>query len=556
MSHEIRTPMHGIIGFSELALDDEVSLKTRNYINKIKASAESLLQIINDILDVSKIEAGKMQLEKTPFDISEVIKLCRVIVSPKAHEKGVTLYCYAEPSIGKLLVGDPTKLRQILLNLLSNAVKFTHNGIVKLLCAITNKEGNFLTMRFEVKDSGIGMTDEQIRRVFEPFVQGDDSTKRKFGGTGLGLTITKSFIEAMGGELKVESTPGIGSKFSFELTFEMADITEDIPARKAMPTIEEKPVFDGEVLVCEDNVLNQQVISDNLSKVGLRTFVAPNGRIGVDVVEAKIKKKEKPFDLIFMDIHMPEMDGLEAARRIIKLGCETPIVALTANIMSNDKEAYIESGMKDCMPKPFVANELWACLLKFLEPVSMSSDKEKNTDEEEHHRSQIIYTFVDSNKTTLNDIRSALAQGDTKLAHRLSHTLKGSAALVGMPLLSEAAMIIEQSIVAENMEYMDEKLKTLEFELNAAIKELTPKANEYRSKIIKDGTVDRQSAVKILENLDKLLEENSFDCLNYIGDLKMISGTEPLIKQVENFNFKQAHEILLMVKRHLESQDG
>ncbi|MDR0324069.1 MAG: hypothetical protein LBI12_06460, partial [Treponema sp.] len=219
MSHEIRTPMNSILGFSELAQDDKISHKTRDYLNKIQTNAEWLLQIINDILDISKIESGKMELEQIPFDIHELFANCRTLIMPRAVEKGIILYFYAEPSIGKRPLGDPTKLRQIFINLLSNAIKFTHTGMVKLLADIKNTSNNTATIYFEVKDSGIGMTSEQINRIFDPFMQAESGTTRKFGGTGLGLPITKSMIELMGGELSVESTPGIGTKFSFTLTF-------------------------------------------------------------------------------------------------------------------------------------------------------------------------------------------------------------------------------------------------------------------------------------------------------------------------------------------------
>jgi signal transduction histidine kinase/CheY-like chemotaxis protein/HAMP domain-containing protein len=555
MSHEIRTPMHGIIGFSELALDDDISLKTRNYLSKIKTSAESLLQIINDILDVSKIEAGKLEIEKIPFDISEVFKLCRVIVSPKAHEKGITLYCYAEPSVGRMLLGDPTKLRQILLNLLSNAVKFTNNGIVKLLSAVTEKTDDSITMRFEVKDSGIGMTSEQIDRVFQPFVQGDDSTKRKFGGTGLGLTITKNFIEAMGGKLNVESTIGVGSRFSFEMTFETIDISDENVFKEVTATFDEKPVFEGEVLVCEDNILNQQVVCDHLSRVGLSTVVAINGKIGVDIIKERIERGEKPFDLIFMDIHMPEMDGLEAATKIIQMGCTTPIVALTANIMANDKEAYINSGMKECMPKPFVANELWSCLLKFLVPVSVTSfNKDVRSDEDEKQHMDLIITFVKSNQTTIKDINNAIAVSDIKLAHRLAHTLKSTAGYVGMTMLAEAALTVEQSISSGNDEFLREKISALEYEMNAALNELTPLVTEYKNKLKNNNVrLTTEESISVLERLDALLAANSFDSMTLLRELDKIKGAQQLAEQVENFDFKHARETLAILKKIIES---
>jgi len=554
MSHEIRTPMHGIIGFSELALDDNIPIKTRNYLSKIKTSAESLLMIINDILDVSKIEAGKMELEKIPFDVSEVFKLCRMIASPKAREKGLTLFCYAEPSIDRMLLGDSTRLRQILLNLLSNAVKFTNNGTIKLLSAITERTENTVTMHFEVKDSGIGMTEEQIERIFQPFVQADSSTTRKYGGTGLGLTITNSFIKLMGSKLEVESNIGLGSKFSFDITFDTIDITKDSSHLSNVINVNDKPVFEAEILVCEDNSLNQMVISDHLSKVGIKTVVAENGKIGVDYVKDRIKNNKKQFDLIFMDIHMPEMDGLDASKKLAELGVKIPIIALTANIMANDRETYFEAGMCDCLAKPFVAHELWSCLLKYLKPVSMVAVKtEVDSSVEEDLRFELIAAFVKGNQTTISEIKNAIDTGDLKLAHRISHTLKGVSGLVGMNILAETAKMLEQAISSNYKEHYNDLLDRLENELNKALDEFKPIIEEYMSKIesMQPDFIDDEKALEILNTLDTLLASDSFDCLNLVNDLTMIPGTDELLYQVENLKFKQARQTLAEIKRRM-----
>jgi len=559
MSHEIRTPMHGIIGFSELALDDNIPAKTRNYLSKIKISAESLLLIINDILDVSKVEAGRMELENIPFDISNVFKICRLISLPKAREKGISLFCYAEPSVGRLLIGDPTRLRQILINLISNAIKFTNNGMVKLLSAITEKTDNTITMHFEVKDSGIGMTEEQLGRIFQPFMQADSGTTRKFGGTGLGLTITKYLVELMGGVLNVESTPGLGTRFNFEITFKTVEITEKKEFADVPGVTGEKPVFNGEVLVCEDNSLNQMVITDHLSKVGLKTYIAVNGKVGLELIKNRITNGEKPFDLIFMDIHMPEMDGLETAKNIVEMNVKTPIIALTANIMSHDRDTYLEIGMRDCLPKPFVANDLWSCLLKYLKPVSMLPvNHEADYTEEDEQQMELITAFVKSNQSTYTDIRDAFDKGNLKLAHRLAHTLKGVANLVGQKKLSAAAQVVEQLLTNNNTNSLSGQMNILEKELNAALIELSPIADNHVKKIKEipfNASFDKENALKQLTTVDSLLEADSFDVLNLVNDLRSIPGTEKLAGQIENMKFKLARETLAEIKKQLEKEN-
>jgi len=379
MSHEIRTAMSSIMGFSELAMDTSDHSETRDYLHKIQMNTEWLLQIINDILDISKIESGKMELENIPFDVCELFTDCRTLILPKAVEKDIMLYFYADPSVGSMLLGDPTRLRQVLMNLLSNAVRFTNTGIVKFLAKIKKRNENSVNIHFTVRDSGVGMTKAQVSKIFAPFTQGDPSAIRKYGGTGLGLAITKNIIELMGGTLVVESTPGVGSKFSFELAFDTVEPSGDeMVTEKIMFDEFEKPVFEGEVLLCEDNSMNQQVICENLARVGLKTSVAENGRIGLEMVQRRMKAQDEPgaqkqFDLIFMDIHMPEMDGLEAAAKISELQAGIPIIASTANILYNDKKIYRASGMNDCLNKPFTSQELWRCLLKYLTPVRRGS---------------------------------------------------------------------------------------------------------------------------------------------------------------------------------------
>jgi len=553
MSHEIRTPMNSIIGFSELALDDDVSPKTKHYLRSIVDNAKWLLNIINDILDSSKIEAGKVILEHIPYDLQDVISQCQSAILPKAAEKGISLYCYAEPLTNKTLMGDPVRLRQVFMNLLSNAVKFTNSGTVKLMSSVREYDNDHATIYFEIKDSGIGMTAEQVANIFVPFMQADDSVTRKFGGTGLGLPITKNILELMGSSLKVESTLGEGSIFSFELKFDLlSSDSERQPVSITSGTVE-RPNFDGEVLICEDNGLNQQVICEHLTRVGLRTVLAHNGLEGVISVSQRIEKAnegkknglytaKKPFDLIFMDIHMPVMDGLEASSRLSSMGIDTPIIALTANIMSNDLELYKSHGMNDYLGKPFTTQDLWKCLLKYFNVVSYTEVAEHTHNEEEDHSlKQLSIYFARNNRETFEKIKQALNDGLYQLAHRLTHTLKSNAGQIGKTKLQEAAATVERLIKEDDIAGAKSKMEQLKTELDAVLNELTPLLNKAGERGKKRLT-DPEKIKEVLSKLEPMLEKRNPECMNLVNDLYAIPGAEQLAQYVEDFDFKEAIE--------------
>jgi len=547
MSHEIRTPMNSIIGFSELAQYGDIPLKTRDYLYNIQESAQWLLKLINDILDISKIESGKIELENIPFNLTDIFAHCQSVIMPKSVEKGILLYCYAEPSVGKKLMGDPIRLRQVIMNLLSNAVKFTNTGTVKLLASLSRIDETHAKINFEIKDSGIGMTPEQIQRVFEPFKQADESITRKFGGTGLGLTITKNIIELMGGTLTVESILGVGSRFGFEITFDLIDDVSETSSGEIIVNNYEKPNFSGEVLICEDNTLNQQVICDHLARVGLKASVAHNGREGVNIVEKRVKNNEKPFDLIFMDIHMPIMDGLEAAAKISQLGAKTPIVALTANIMSNDLELYKISGMSDTLGKPFTATDLWRCLVKFVPVKSYTNvDRSRQYQEESKTKRKLKINFAKSNQTTYEDLVNALENGDMKAAHRITHTLKSNAAQIGAKSLKIAAVSAEASL-KDGIFLTDEQKRIIKSELDKVLEELSPQLAEANVK--KSVITDENQIREILETLEPLLRDNSTKCIKLLDELTGVPGTEELTEQIEEYDFEGALETLETLKK-------
>jgi len=566
MSHEIRTPMNSIVGFSELALDCEASPKTRDYLKKILTNATWLLQIVNDILDISKIESGKMELECIPFDMHELFTSCRSLVLPKAVEKGIMLHFYAEPSIGKRPLGDPTRLRQVFVNLLTNAIKFANSGMVKLLSDIIKMDDETITIHFEIKDSGIGMTTEQIERIFDPFTQGETGTTRKYGGTGLGLTITRNIVEKMGGKLAVESAPGIGSKFSFDLTFKTICIDEEEKFERKILADIEKPVLEGEVLVCEDNAMNQMVICEHLSRIGIKSVIAENGKICVDLIKERIDKGEKQVDLIFMDIHMPVMDGIDAAQKIINFNLGIPIIAMTANVMSDDLEVYKKSGMRECLSKPFTSQELWRCLLNYFSPLGFENEKTEKNSQETYDIEFLVslqQLFIKYNKKKYDEIVNALEAKDVKLAHRLAHSLKSNAGQIGLKSLQRVASDIEIYLRDDNYA-SPQQLTILKTELNTAIAELTKKLalyhsaeSEIASSIIEEAHEQpgKQEVLEFIITLETMLRLGNAGSLELVGSLRRMPVDEELksqlIQQILDFEFESAMITLAEIKKGL-----
>ena len=478
MSHEIRTPMNAIVGFTHLLSKTALSAEQSTFLKAIETSGNNLLNLINDILDFSKIEAGKMTLERIPISLPEFLSSLELLFTSKANERKIHFAVISSPTVPSAIIGDPTRLTQILVNLINNAVKFTAEGSVTLLVSADPMHNQQAMLTFVVKDTGIGIDESKLDQIFDRFNQGNKQTTRLYGGTGLGLSIVKSLTELQNGTVSAKSKRGIGSEFTVKIPFAVAEQLEHavLPVNGALQ-LKESPL----VLLTEDNELNRLLATNYLTGFGCKVITAVSG------IEAIQKMKDQSPDVVLMDIQMPEMDGYAATHYIRQtLGKTTPIIAMTAHVLPGEREKCLQAGMNDYLTKPFEEAMLFNLIQKHTTSSQSAQSIAKHTrhaqegmvDFEEVRKTtrgktkflkEMIELFLQQNEKDMQTLETALKSMAFEILKATSHRMITSVGFMGLkPLIVSLRRIEQLSGNQTGIEEISEEIEQLKATFNQA----------------------------------------------------------------------------------------
>lgn len=495
MSHEIRTPLNAITGFSDLLSNTMLDADQKEFVSLLRTASKNLLTIVNDILDVSKIEAGMIKLEAIPFSIYMLASSLKTMFKASAVDKDLKLVMDIEPGLPPVLLGDPTRLTQILLNLLNNAIKFTKQGSVTLRIGKLAETTNSIQLRFDVEDTGIGIEPDILPHIFERFRQANDFTTRFYGGTGLGLNIVKSLTELQGGSVSVASRAGEGSRFTVEITYRIAEeqaspvMTQSIAA----PISGERTI---RVLVAEDNLINQKLIIQVLKRLGCQTQIADNGQKALDLLQ------NQPFDIVLMDIQMPVMDGYETTRYIrSKLKNSIPIIAMTAHALASEREECLKAGMNDFLPKPFQLEELRRLIHQYVpheEPIYAAFGGDELAEhpsadfspesllaavgDDTELASELLEIYLNQTPEDFSTLQEALDQQDLTTVGQLIHTQKVHTKMLGLDKATQLILDAETHIRAKKG---GEEVRPLIEQYMAEVRAVLPAIDHYLKTLTK-----------------------------------------------------------------------